>query len=409
MYSRLPESIDRDRLPTIDVLLPAYKEGNVIGQSIESIRSADYPQELLRIHVLVEPGDSETRTALERLPCPYTEIVVPDDYPGRPNKPRALNYGFEVTDSELVGIIDAEDIVDSKLFLNVANALSIEGFDYVQGKIDMVNEGDGWRNLVFRGEYAFWYRLLLPSFHFVGYPVPLGGTTNFFHRTVLEQASQTRVEEYGDGWSEDDRHWLSEHHLHGYVPWDPRNVTEDFELGILLWKEGHEMTLIESVTREESPIGINAWIRQRTRWQKGKLYTFVQYTRHPPATGSAKFHGLFQSFLPHLAPVNIVGVVVLTMVANLLQFRVPLAVWAVLTLGVVFVVEMFAFHAGGYWLVSEEPSRRRAVRALSIPLVVPLYWVILWGAELRAIKQLYSNQLHWEKTEHHGRNATKDS
>ncbi|WP_435119145.1 glycosyltransferase [Halolamina sp. C58] len=419
VYTRLPEDTDRTDLPSIDVLVPAYEEGNVIDQAIGSIRRANYPTELLRIHVLVEPDDEDTRAALASLadeyqfqevaiPARYEEIVVPEMYPGMPNKPRALNYGFDVSDGDVVGVIDAEDVVDPDLFLTVANALSTEGYDYLQGKLDMVNEGDGWKNLLFRAEYAFWFRLLVPSFFYVGYPVPLGGTTNFFKRETLERASEIRVEEYGSPWTEEQQAWFAEHGLSGSVPWDPRNVTEDFELGILLWKEGFEMALIDSVTREESPLSVNGWIRQRTRWQKGKLYTFLQYLDYPPADRAAKFHGYFQSFLPHLAPINIVGIVVLTMIANSLDYDAPLVVWLVLTLGLVFLVEMFVFHAWGYWRVTERRSPVRELLTVVVLVTLFAYWLLLWGAEIRAIRQLYANQLHWEKTDHHGRNRSDE-
>ncbi|MFC7137800.1 glycosyltransferase [Halobaculum litoreum] len=260
-YTRLPEGHEFVSPPTFDVLLPAYEEGNVIHQAISSIRSADYPQHRIRINVLVEPEDADTRDALATLaeeyrfdevpiPSEYEEVVVPEKYPGMPNKPRALNFGFDSTDGDIVGVIDAEDIVDPDLFSTVAYALVDQGNDYVQGKLDMVNEYDGWKNLVFRAEYAFWFRLLVPSFHFVGYPVPLGGTTNFFRRETLERASDLRLEQYGTPWSDRQQAWLSRNGFPGSVPWDPRNVTEDFELGILLWKEGFDMTLIDVVTRK---------------------------------------------------------------------------------------------------------------------------------------------------------------
>jgi len=166
--------VDPDVLPTIDVLLPAYKEGNVISQSIGSIRRANYPQKLININVLLEPDDSDTRSALDELqdkyefqeitiPPEYNEIVVPDKYPGQPNKPRALNYGFELSDGDLVGVIDAEDIVDPDLFIDVYSGLVEEDRDYVQGILDMVNEEDGWLNTVFRSEYAWWFQWLLPA------------------------------------------------------------------------------------------------------------------------------------------------------------------------------------------------------------------------------------------------------
>lgn len=420
VYSRPADSIDEADLPTIDVLLPAYKEGDVIHHAIGSIREADFPQHLIDIHVLVEPDDTDTQKALQDLsdqyefrkvtiPVEYEEVVVPEKYPGTPNKPRALNYGFDVTDGDIVGVIDAEDVVDPQLFRKVSNALVAEGYDYLQGKLDMVNESDGWKNLVFRGEYAYWFRLLLPSFHYVDYPVPLGGTTNFFHRHVLEEISRKRYRQYGSPWSEEQEQWFRDNGVLGSIPWDPRNVTEDFELGIFLWKEGYELALIDSVTREESPLTVNAWIRQRTRWQKGKLYTFLQYIRHPPSGWGPKFHGYFQSVLPHLAPINIAGIVILGMIANALHHRAPLLVWIVLALTFAFLIEMFVFYAGAYWLVSETSRLRRSVRAGIVFLTVLFYWVLLWGAELRAMKQVYLNQLHWEKTPHHGRNNEASS
>lgn len=405
-----------DDLPTIDVLLPAYKEGNVIHQSIGSIRRANYPQDLVNINILVEPDDDDTRSALDELRDKYefreitiapgyNEIIVPDTYPGMPNKPRALNYGFESTNGEVVGIIDAEDVIDPDLFVHVYSGLIDDDRDYVQGILDMVNEGDGWMNTIFRAEYAWWFRWLLPAFHYSGYPVPLGGTTNFFHRSVLEEMSAKRYEQYGDPWDDEQWDWFEQNAMDGRIPWDPRNVTEDFELGLFLWKEGYRLGLIESVTREESPLTLNGWIRQRTRWQKGKIYTFIQYAYQRPAGVRAKFHLLLQSFLPHLAPINIAGIVILAMVANILGLGMPVGVFIVLVLGLVFLVLMNVLHAYSYWKLSDRSFPIRTLKSAVVLLTLQLYWIPLWGAEQRAIKQIYANQLHWEKTSHHGRNA----
>jgi len=279
--------------------------------------------------------------------------VVPEAYPGSPNKPRALNYGFESTTGDIVGIIDAEDIIDPDLFDHVYGGLVREDCDYVQGILDMVNEGDGWKNTMFRAEYAWWFRWLLPAFHYTGYPVPLGGTTNFARRSVLADISTRRRDEYGDPWNDTQWNWIEEHQLDGYIPWDPRNVTEDFELGLFLWKEGYELGLIDSVTWEESPLTWNGWLRQRTRWQKGKIYSFIQYAYHRPDGWYARFHLFMQSFLPHLAPINVAGIVLLAMIANLLGVGMPIGAAIVLVLVLVFLVQTNALHAVSYWQVSD--------------------------------------------------------
>jgi cellulose synthase/poly-beta-1,6-N-acetylglucosamine synthase-like glycosyltransferase/uncharacterized membrane protein len=392
-----------EEFPSIDVLLPAYREGPVIEQSIATIREADFPQECLDLTVLVEPGDEDTESALAGIAEAYSfdTLVVPEEYPGDPNKPRALNYGFEKTDGDIVGVIDAEDIVSPDLFQKVCAALVTDGYDYAQGMLDVTNEQNGWKNMLFRGEYGFWYQLILPTFYRAGYPIPLGGTTNFFHRTVLREISEERERQFGSVWDLNDRHWLFEHGLDGLAPWDPSNVTEDFELGQFLWYEGYELAFAETVTKEASPLTIDGWIKQRTRWQKGKIYTFFQYLKRPPTGTKARTHLLGQSALPHLGPINVLGVVVLAVLANGVGYEPSLLTSGVLTLGVAFAVSVMGMQTYGYYKVSDRSTTSRLLGIVTNFATLPAYWLLQWYADLRAIRQFYFGQNHWEKTAHH--------
>ena len=400
-------AVPDEDLPTVDVLLPAYDEDETVGYSIRSLREAEYPDERLRISVLVEAFDRETRDELSRLRRLYDfdEVVVPPSYPGDANKPRALNYGFEVTDGDIVGVIDAEDIVAPELFRQAVCALLDGGHDYAQGRLDMRNEDDGLLNTLFRGEYGFWYGTVIPSYFRLGNPVPLGGTTNFAWRSVLQEASEERVERFGSPWSNAE---LTDSGHEGVVPWDPRNVTEDFELGFLLWEMGKSMAMVKAVTREESPVGLNGWVRQRTRWQKGKLYTLVQRIRHPPSGAAAKAHIYTQSATPHLGPINILGVVLIAAYANIVGFLASPVVAAVLIAGLVMVFHHMALQAYGYLSITEETGFRRVRRTAYNFVGLPLYWGILWGSDVRAFVQLASDSLSWEKTHHVGRHMSDD-
>ena len=286
-----------EHLPEIDVLVPAYDDGNVVHQAISSLRATEYPTSKLKINVLIEPGDTDTWRALTSLNEDYefTTLVVPESYPLQSNKPRALDYGFNKTSGDVVGVIDAEDIVDPALFQYVATGLYVENKDFVQGRLDMINENDGWKNLLFRAEYGYWYTLLLKGFYTVGYPVPLGGTTNFFRRSTLKEIAQIREDEYGLPWPDDSMEWFEDQNISYDAPWDALNVTEDFELGLLLWVHNFDIGYLNVSTREESPVDYNNWITQRTRWEKGKIYTMFQWFRHPPEGIGKKFHLLFQS------------------------------------------------------------------------------------------------------------------
>lgn len=396
-----------EQTPVIDVLVPAYHDANVVSQAISSLRETEYPDHALNVNVLVEPDDHSTRQALDALSERYdfTTHVVPESYPLKPNKPRALNYGFNNTSGDIVGVIDAEDIVHRSLFSYVVTSLCDENKDFVQGKLDMVNENDGWKNLLFRAEYAYWYTLLLKGFFTAGYPVPLGGTTNFFHRATLEAVAQIRKDEYGSPWPEDSADWFEAHSVDDAAPWDPLNVTEDFELGLLLWLHDFEMGYINVPTIEESPLDYRNWITQRTRWEKGKIYTMFQWFRTPPTGVRSKFHLLFQSFLPHYAVINVTGIVILLLYSNLYRIRLFEGNRLLLLVTLSIVAVLAAAHSYAYYSVSDRTSKwGRAVRSVLISVTLVFYWALYWAATLRAIYQIYTGNLVWEKTDHHGRN-----
>jgi cellulose synthase/poly-beta-1,6-N-acetylglucosamine synthase-like glycosyltransferase len=63
--------------------------------------------------------------------------------------------------------------------------------------------------------------------------------------------------------------------------WDPYNVTEDADLGMRLARFGYRSDMIDSTTLEEAPARIGAWLRQRTRWFKGWIQTWLVHMRQP--------------------------------------------------------------------------------------------------------------------------------
>lgn len=398
-------SLAEDELPAMDIVLPAYQEGDVIEQSIASVRNAEYPQDRLRVLVVVEAGDADTRSALRDLTdYEFTELPVPASYPGEPNKPRALNYAFESTGADVVGVIDAEDVVDPTLFREAATRLAGE-CEFVQARLDMVNENDGWLNVAFRAEYGYWYHVIMPAFYRIGYPMPLAGTSCLFRRSVLVAADVDRRDRYREGLARDGRLWTGSYRLAGWSPWDSTNVTEDFELGLFLWERGFRIGYLEATTAEESPVSFDAWIKQRTRWKKGKLQTLRKHLSAPPEGLVPKLHLFGQSALPHVGPINLVGLLVVGLLANLATYEPSLIVTAVLSLGLAFALIGLTLTSVGYWMASDAPTVVRLRRATMVGVTFPFYWLLQWAADVRAVWQTYTGRFDWERVDHFGRNA----
>src|SRR5690606_41140971 len=73
---------------------------------------------------------------------------------------------------------------------------------------------------------------------------------------------------------------LSSLSLHDALPIS-YNVTEDADLGIRLYKEGYHTAIVDSRTWEEANSQFNNWIRQRSRWIKGYMQTWLVHMRNP--------------------------------------------------------------------------------------------------------------------------------
>ena len=130
-----------------------------------------------------------TRRALAHsdLPGWMRVVVVPDGTVK--TKPRALNYALDHCSGAIVGIYDAEDMPEPDQIRKVVQRFHEVGPEVVclQGLLDFYNPHTNWLARCFTMEYASWFRAFLPGIERLGLAVPLGGTTLFFRRKVLDE------------------------------------------------------------------------------------------------------------------------------------------------------------------------------------------------------------------------------
>ncbi len=258
------------RLPIVSVMVPLFREDDIAPRLIRRIGRIDYPKELLDILLVVEEDDAATLAALEYHDLPrWMRVVTVPRGPIR-TKPRALNYALNFCRGSIVGVWDAEDAPEPQQILKIVRHFNRAGPDVacLQGVLDYYNSRHNWLTRCFTVEYAAWFRAVLPGIARLGFVVPLGGTTQFFRRGVLEE-------------------------LGG---WDAHNVTEDADLGVRLARHGYRTEMADTVTEEEPNSRALAWIRQRSRWQKGFAITWATHMRDPARLwrelGAKRFWGL---------------------------------------------------------------------------------------------------------------------
>lgn len=363
--------------PTVSILVPLFREPEVAGALVERLRQIDYPRERLDIVLAVEEDDPLTLSALRAgsLPPWMRAVIVPRGTPQ--TKPRALNYVLSYARGSIVGIYDAEDRPEPDQIQRVVARFAEVPANVacLQGRLDYYNARHNWLSRLFTVEYAAWFRVLLPGVQRMGLVVPLGGTTVFLRRNVLEEVGA----------------------------WDAHNVTEDAELGLRLARAGYETQIVDTTTYEEANAAPIPWIRQRSRWLKGYLMTWGSAMRQPVALwrdlGPKRFIGLQVQFL---------GAVLGFLTAPLLwTFMLkPFGVWhpldqALSPFGYGVLATVMLTGLIGSIFVSIYACRAphlRHLRAIS-PLVEPYY---LFGtiAAWIGLFELMARPFFWAKTSH---------
>ncbi len=368
---------DRD-LPRYTLLVPAYKEPEVIQTLVTALDDLDYPPAKLEVLILLEADDADTLEAV-RAASPGASVRVVVVPAGEvTTKPRACNYGLQLATGELVTIFDAEDIPEPLQLRRAAIAFADAGPQTVclQARLTYYNADQNIITRWFAAEYLTWFNHVLPGLTALRAPIPLGGTSNHIRTDVLR----------------------------GVGGWDPYNVTEDADLGVRLARLGHTVGVLDSLTAEEANSDFINWVKQRSRWYKGYLQTWLVHMRHPRVLrreigwrGVAGLN-LFIGGTPLLALINPVmwGLTLVWFLGHphVIEelFPAPISYVALFT----WVVGNIAVVYAG--LVSIREVRREELWASA--LIVPVYWVMMALAATKAMVQLVRNPSFWEKTTH---------
>jgi hypothetical protein len=182
--------------------------------------------------------------------------------------------------------------------------------------------------------------------------------------------------------------------------WDPYNVTEDADLGMRLARFGYRSTVIASTTYEEALADWRRWLRQRTRWFKGWMQTWLVHMQTPVALLRELGIGGFLIF-QLLVGGSVLAALIFPACAALIAWRViagePVVDTGVGGLHVLALIGGLA--ASGLCALIGLARRGLLSNAWVIPLM-PLHWMLLSVAAVRALLQLWRDPYRWEKTEH---------
>jgi cellulose synthase/poly-beta-1,6-N-acetylglucosamine synthase-like glycosyltransferase len=217
------------------------------------MRSLVYPRNRLEVIVIDDGSTDDTAQIVRRFSQKDARVrlfAVPPAEAAR-GKSHALNLGLNAASHDLIAVYDADNRPEPEsLKFLVTALLDKPGLAAVFGKFRTLNKR---RNLLtgFINIETLSFQYMVQAGRYLVSGIAILPGTNFVIRRDALTASGG---------------------------WDEAALTEDTELSIRLYQQGHEIKFLPyAVTWEEEPERWGTWLRQRTRWVRGNFYVLRKY------------------------------------------------------------------------------------------------------------------------------------
>lgn len=240
------------QLIKISVIIPAWNEEVGVVNTIKSVLSNEYDN--LQVVVVDDGSSDNTFQEIERFARKReAEGVTPGKelrYFSKPNggKGSALNYGIQHSDGDIIVTMDADTVFEKNALYSVAKFFVDERVDAAVGNVKVANS-KSIIGIIQQIEYTvgFYFKRVHSVFNS---EYIIGGAFGAFRRYIFEK--------------------------YGYF--DETNKTEDIELSTRLQTKGCRIVFIEdAVAYTEGPVTVKDLAKQRLRWKKGRLDTFIKH------------------------------------------------------------------------------------------------------------------------------------
>ena len=320
--------------------------------------------------IILEAEDTETLRAIWQAgPPAWVEIVIAPPSDVR-TKPRALNYALAKARGSFVAVYDAGDRPDPRQLRAALDAFAEGGATLacVQAPLLVDNARASWIARQFAAEYAIQFKVILPFLARARLPLPLGGTSNHFRMEAIQAMGG----------------------------WDPHNVTEDADIGYRLSHAGWTHGLITPPTYEEAPVTFKPWLKQRTRWIKGHMQTWLVLLRNPRCLHQEMGARAFWAMQIMLAGGILASCVHAPWAAFLIA---AIASPAIAVQAADLTLSLFGYCTGNYAALAAVAATRDLSILRALP-TMPLHWPLATIAAVYAVIELIIRPHYWARTTH---------
>ncbi len=365
-------------LPIYTILVPMYKENSkTIKQIIHSLETLNYPKHKLDIKLILEEDDKQSKKILKHLeqnnkiPNYIEQIWCPPFQPK--TKPKACNIAALFAKGELVVIYDAEDkpeknqLLDSILAFNQNKKASIS-----QGILSFYNHNQNILTSCFNIEYLVHFTLLIQQLSKYGIIIPLGGTSNHIKYKFLEK-----------------------NHF-----WDSYHVTEDLELSYISAKNNAKIINLESHTKEWCVVDIKSWFKQRIRWNKGYILTYLLILLNSNLTTTKINTNIFKKYIFYHIIVGYTSLSFLLIPILFISLNFGSSINLIKNLFYIANIIYYTSIILSYYFLCKKQYIKITTKTIISFFIYPFYFILHIIAVYLSLIDIIKRPFYWSKTKH---------
>ena len=261
-FSFPPRYVTDNELPCVSAMVPARNEEMVIEKTVRSLLAMDYPYEKLEIIVINDKSTDRTAEIVGRLAQedPRVRLLSWPAAERGSGKPRALNEGLQLCRHPIIAIYDGDNNPHvASLRILCSHLVRNPSLTAVLGKFRCLNRNKNVLTRMVNIETIGFQWMIQAGRYFFSKFAVLPGTNYIIRKEALAEVGG----------------------------WDIKAITEDSELSVRLQEKGYQVQFVPtSVTWEQEPETIRAWVKQRTRWVRGNNYVMAKFARRALHGGS---------------------------------------------------------------------------------------------------------------------------
>lgn len=242
--------VPSEKLPLLSIIVPVKDEARVIGRLLEALSKLNYPPDKMEIIIVDGASVDGTVGICAKYIRQHPDQVRLLRQSVSNGKPCALNYALKHVKGEIVGVFDADNVLEPDILMRAVKYFQCSSIAAVQGRICSINADQNMLTKFVSYEEAVAFETYVQGRDALNLFVPLTGCGYFIRRRILQEIGG----------------------------WDEKSLTEDIEISVRLTLKGYNIKYAPDVACwQESSASIIQLVNQRIRWFRGGMEVALRY------------------------------------------------------------------------------------------------------------------------------------